>query len=96
MQVDENNKRQSEAGRGETRCPIVDAELTEREHGAPIKQRRLLEPRFPVEDGRDVIVADQHLARDLRVAGLIRSNKSQAIATEDRDQAIKEKENRER
>ena len=41
------------------------------EHGAPVIQRRFLQPGVSVQDGGNPIVPRQHLARDLRVARLI-------------------------
>ena len=68
------------------------AKLAEGEHGAPVVERRLLQPRLPPQDGRDVVVAGEHLARNLCVAWFVGPDQPQTIPAEDRYQPIEEEE----
>src|SRR6201999_3463884 len=87
VQVNKRYQDECKAGGGEARRPIMHAKLFERKHGAPVIERRLLQPWFAVKNRCDVIVPAQHLARNLGVAWLISANQTQTVAAEDRHQS---------
>ena len=60
--------------RPKTSCELADAEHAVARHHHPVKQRRLLKPRHATKRRRDEIAALEHLAGDLRIARLIRSD----------------------
>jgi len=95
MQVDEHDQHEGKAGRGKACGPVMDAELAEGEHGAPVVKGRLFKPGMPPEHGRDVIVAGEHFASDLSVTRLVGTDEAEAIATKDGHQSVEEKEGRE-
>ena len=51
---------------------LVHAEHRVAEHDEPVEQRRLVEVRLALEVRHDPVAASEHLARDLRVAALVR------------------------
>ena len=80
-------------GRGQAGAPVVDAEILEDEHGAPVVEGGLLEPGMAVEIGGDAgaeavfegvgrVEADQHLVGDLRVTGLVGADQAEAVAAQ--------------
>jgi hypothetical protein len=68
----------------------VNAEFAEREHGAPVIERRFLQPGFAVEDRGDKVVAGEHLAGDLGVTGFVGSDETERGAAEYRHEPIEE------
>ena len=84
VQVDEHHQHEGEAGRGQARRPVVHAKFAEGEHGAPVVESRLFQPGMAPQDGRDVVAAREHLARDLRIARLVGADQAEPIAAKDR------------
>ena len=93
----------AEAGRGQPGGPVVNAEVLEYEHRAPIVERGLLQPGVAVEIGSDAgaqpalqrlrrVEAVQHFMGDLGIAGFVGSDQAQASAAEDGRESISKKE----
>ncbi len=68
--VDGEEKSEYSEGEGETRGPVVDAEEMHPAGGEPVHEGRLVEEADAVDVGRDVVVAEHHLAGDLDVDGV--------------------------
>jgi hypothetical protein len=94
VQVDETHHDKCEGGRGQPGTPIVHAEILKEEHGAPVVEGRLLQPRMSIEIGGDAgaelflemvsrVKPDQHLMSDLCITGLVGANQPHAIATQE-------------
>jgi hypothetical protein len=96
MQVDQDDEGKREAGRGQPRRPVVDAELLEGEHGAPVVERGFLKPGLAVEHRGDEVVTDEHFTRDLGVTWLIGPDQAEAGTAEDRHQPVKQQDGGER
>ncbi len=60
----------------QTSCGFTHAKEFEAQRRAPVKERRLLEPRFAVEVGRDPVACLDHVASDPGVAGLVRTDEA--------------------
>ncbi len=63
-------------GAGQPRSGFANAEQLEAQRGAPIEERRLLEPGFAIEARRDPVAGFGHIARDPGVARLVWPNKT--------------------
>ncbi len=90
MQINQGDQDESKTGGREPRRPVVDPELQKGEHGAPVVERGFFQPGMAPKNGSDVVVAEQHLAGNLRVAGLVGANQAEPIAAEDRHQSIEQ------
>ena len=90
VQVDEHHQHEGEAGRGQTGGPVVDAKFAEGEHGAPVVEGRFFQPGMRPQNRSDVIATREHLARHLRVTGFVGADQAEAVAAEDRHEAVKE------
>src|SRR3984957_5564172 len=71
--------------RRDTRRHVAYAQHGVGQHRLPVIQRRLFEPRTASENGRDPVMPREHLARHLRVAGLVSPYQAEL------SQAVKEK-----
>src|SRR5215469_10410503 len=75
--VDEEDHQRTEYGRRQSGCPIANsARGFIRQHGAPVVQRWLLQPRLTEENRRHPVVAFEHLASNLGVAWLVDPDKA--------------------
>ena len=57
------------------------------QHRAPVIERRLLQPGMAVENRSDPVVARQHFARDLRVAGLVGADQADNLQAEQKEES---------
>ena len=70
VQEDQHDQQERAGGGGQSRGPVGDAELLEEAHGAPVVERRFLQPRMAVEDrcdGSGVEAAEGVLDESLRL-----------------------------
>ncbi len=91
VEVNEGDEDEGEAGGGQSRGPVVDAEFFEGEHGAPVVEGWFFEPGLSPKHGRDVVVALEHFARHLRITRFVRADQSKARAAKDGNEAIEKK-----
>src|ERR1035441_8899240 len=81
----------------------MDPEVLKQEHRPPVVERRLLQPRMPVEIGRNTgaqaviqcggrVEPVEHLVGDLSVAGLVGSYQSQTVASKEGSEAVNQEE----
>ena len=103
MQINEADHDKGEGGRRETGTPIVDAEILKKEHGAPVVESRFFKPGMAVEirgdtgaelvaEGVGGVEAAEHLVGNLRIARLVGTDETQAVAAEDGRESIEKKE----
>ena len=90
VQIDQRDQDERETGRGETRRPVVYAKLEEGKHGPPVVESGLLQPGMAPQNRGDVVMADEHLAGNLRIPGFVGANQSEPISAEDRHQSIEQ------
>ena len=88
--IDQRDQDESETGRGETRRPVVYPKLEEGKHRPPVIESGLFQPGMAPENGSDVVMAEKHLAGNLRVPGFVGANQSEPISAEDRHQSIEQ------
>jgi hypothetical protein len=100
VQVDKRRHDKGKGSGGKTGAPVVHTEVLKEKHGAPIIERRLLQPGTAVEIRRDAgvqaslqavrrIEVHQHFVRDLGIAGLVGSHQAHSVAAQDGSKTIK-------
>src|SRR5579859_6166874 len=81
----------------------MDSEVLKQEHCPPVVESRLLQPRMPIEIGRDAgaqavaqvggrVEPVEHFVGNLSVTGFVGSDQSQTVAPEERSEPVGEEE----
>ncbi len=105
MQINQRRHDEGKARRRQPRAPVMHPKVLKDKHRAPVVERRLLQPRMPIEIRRNAraqpllqrvgrVKSHQHLMRNLRIARFVRAHQAQPVASENRRIAIQDEEDR--